>query len=203
MKHQIRIKNNFKIFLIGNIGAGKSLIAKWISQFSRYPIYSIDTIRIAVADGTVAGEYDAYSQFLRYIQNDGHCVLEFSGVGIHKHAVRYALKFSKNPYVIIYITSPPEQCLKKIHNTSHFDKIPYPFSIPVEKLIIRNDYELKQDKIDQFWMIDSIPHLILNFDNSRILTPDELLSNLKNRFFEEIWKEIIQFEHKLIKNYST
>ncbi|WP_457557944.1 hypothetical protein [Candidatus Harpocratesius sp.] len=196
----IRAKICLKVILIGNIGSGKSLIAKWISKFSNYPIYSIDAIRMAIADGTVAGEYDAYSQFLRYVQNDEHCVLEFSGVGVHKHAVRYALEFTNNPYVIVNIASTPEQCLKRIYNTAHFDQVPYPFPISVEKLIILNSNELLQDNMDHFWEIASIPHMILYFDNSQPLPRETLNSSLYNRFFVEIWKKITKFHQQLLEN---
>src|SRR5271157_2539160 len=93
----------FKILLIGNICAGKTTLGTSLSQLIGVPLVALDDLRRQYGDGSIAGDYLAYYHFLLACASDAQTILEFSGAGPHKHAVRLALQESTCRCAIIFV----------------------------------------------------------------------------------------------------
>ena len=74
-----------KILILGNIGAGKTTVAKQLQQKIGYELCPIDDFRKEYGDGTVTGEYLALYHFLKECSNNRNAILEFTGAGCHEY----------------------------------------------------------------------------------------------------------------------
>ncbi|MHA1847669.1 MAG: hypothetical protein ACTSXU_08490 [Promethearchaeota archaeon] len=146
-----------KILVIGNISAGKTTLISKLEKITKCPIFSIDNMRKTCGDGTIAGEYLAYHHFLRKCASTEDIFLEFSGAGIHKHAVRLALKEARMPVLLVLVLTSVETCLKRA-KTFNIENTPYSqWGIEIDKVIMKIDKELQHDQETGFWKgIDSL-----------------------------------------------
>lgn len=125
MSKQLISIQEMKILVIGTLGAGKTTLARALSQETGYPYVSIDDCRIRYSDGTYDGEDAAWHYFLRACLDPSPHILEFSGGGPHVGEVRDALISSGLPVIILWIDSPLDLCIKRASNREIL--IPAPF----------------------------------------------------------------------------
>ena len=90
-----------KILIIGNIGSGKTTLGKAIQELMGFKFIQIDEIREKYLKGKVSQEYYCLHEFILAIETNDNLIMEFSGVGCHKFAVKRALELSNDKIMII------------------------------------------------------------------------------------------------------
>ena len=133
-----------KILIIGNIGSGKSTIGKEIQKFTGYKFVQIDQIRERYLTKHVSEEYYCLYEFLKSIENNSDIILEFTGVGCHKFAIKRALQLSNDKIIIILCKNRNfELITERIKNKKYlFIK---PFEIDINEHIYFVKKELNED----------------------------------------------------------
>ncbi|GAA5261793.1 AAA family ATPase [Methanocalculus sp. MC3] len=114
-----------KILIIGTLGAGKTTLARTLSDETGLPYIPIDGCRIRYSDGTIVGEETAWHYFLEACSDPSPAILEFSGMGPYACQVRDALLYSKLPVAIIWIDCLHDLCIDRA--TKREITIPAPF----------------------------------------------------------------------------
>jgi len=123
-----------KVLIVGNLGAGKTTVAKALAAERNWPFLAIDDCRRRVSDGTPAGEVAAWATFLRELMVIGPAVVEFSGSGIFAPYVRFMLARTGQSVLVLWLDVPPERCLDRIRDRVW--DIPYPdFGVPLAEVI--------------------------------------------------------------------
>jgi len=169
-----------KILIIGNINAGKTTAASILSKELNIKFKSIDDFRKEYGDLTITGDYLAYYHFLKAAQSSKDIILEFSGVGFHKYAVRSALKNSSQKIVIIYIRNLEPLDLVKFKNK--VKNIPFPYEMDTELFAKTAEWELTRDFESKFWKIKDRDVKIFDLDNDR---SEKLLKTI-NKIIQDI-----------------
>lgn len=160
-----RSQNRMCILVIGNIGAGKShLIKQILKEWNYFSVIAIDEFRKEVGDNTFSSEYFAWYNLFKTIENEKQFVLEFTGAGPHKYAIRETLISSNSKTIVIYLATKSEICRKR--NSNRFWDTPYPWRIKPNDIIEKIGNELFQDWTSNFWgsfirfRSDHIPDII-------------------------------------------
>jgi thymidylate kinase len=142
-----------RILLIGLSGAGKSTLADAVSDRWRLPSFTIDGFRREHGDGTVAGDYFARAHFLRACSHVRQGIFEFSGSGIHRHAVRQAFREAPAPLLTVWLDVPHSRRRERLAARSGAS-LPWPgWKLGVSSEAI-DDEALKvlaQDFATRFW----------------------------------------------------
>jgi len=139
-----------KLLIIGNIGAGKTTLGLSLQKETHLEIVPLDRLRQQYGDSTIVGEYLSYYQFLRACQNDSPSILEFTGAGFHKHAVRIAFQEGRHEIIVFYLSVSPGVCKERIRDRD-WSNIPYPYSVEPEKVLLGVHRELETDWEHNFW----------------------------------------------------
>lgn len=137
-----------RIFVVGNINAGKSFVIDKLSKiFKSYEIISIDGFRRIYGDGTLEKEYYAREKFIESILKHENCIVEYSGGKTITEL--FIDKLKTNSFIVFEIIEKVEVCLNRI-SSKDFSKTPYPkFSESLENTIIRLDQEYKSGCIQE------------------------------------------------------
>lgn len=114
-----------KILIIGTLGAGKTTLARALSDETGHPYTSIDDCRIGYSDGTIDGEETAWRYFLKACSDPSPAILEFSGMGPYACLVRDALLSSKLEVAIIWIDCPHDLCIERATKREIIIPAPY------------------------------------------------------------------------------
>jgi len=123
-----------KVLVVGNIGSGKTGVARHLADHFRWPFTGIDTLRQQLGDGTAAGEFRAWERFAVDSQQADARVLEFSGSGPMVHLVRHALSRSGGRVIVLWIDAPIDVCLSRIAGRTW--ETPYPdFGVPMDSVV--------------------------------------------------------------------
>ncbi len=123
-----------KVLILGNIGSGKSTLAQALSQALGWPRYGIDEARKAHGDGSPAGEARAWAAFLARAEGDAPLLIECTGAGPFMDLLRLALRRSGHAWTILWVDTPPEECLRRVERRGL--DIPYPdFGVPLAQVI--------------------------------------------------------------------
>ncbi len=126
--------NSFKLLIIGNIGSGKSTVARRLSEALTCPTYGIDDARLEYGNGSPAGEARAWGAFLETAEHKESCLLECSGAGPFTNLLRLALERSGVPWAVVRVQTPVAECLARIEVRGL--KVPYPsYDVPVEQVV--------------------------------------------------------------------
>ena len=140
-----------KIIVIGNIGCGKTTLAKKLSQSLKLPFYPIDDLRRLYGNGTIKGEYLALAEFLGHAESKESCILEFTGAGIHKHSLRLALQKSNAKIIVIAVLCEKNVALRRLE-MRRWD-IPTPFQFNLNQHWSYVQKELEEDLGQNSWKI--------------------------------------------------
>lgn len=136
-----------RIFVVGNINAGKSHVAKKLQRiYPDYPVLSIDQYRKTYADGTVEKELSTRAVFARDIIQRKDAIIEFSGGSNITDLFTNQLR--PNSVIVLEINADVSDCLSRLKHKD-FSKIPYPkYSESIEDTIIRLDGLFKSHMIE-------------------------------------------------------
>ncbi|MDX2282990.1 MAG: hypothetical protein NW241_02465 [Bacteroidia bacterium] len=112
-----------KILLTGNMGAGKSTVARQVlAAKPGLPFHAIDACRRQYGDGSMAQEAVARTAFLEAIQAAGPMLIECTGLGDLGLEVRAAL--GSDPLTVILLEVPLPVCLARL--AARTWDVPYP-----------------------------------------------------------------------------
>lgn len=135
-----------RIFVLGNINAGKTFTAKKLKvKFPSYEVLSIDEYRKNLSDGTYEGEEKTVSAFIRDIKENSNAIIEYSG---GKNITdRFIDSIDKNSFVILEVTEDIEECISRLKD-KNLSLTPYPkVTEKIEDTIIRLDSEFKNNAV--------------------------------------------------------
>ena len=123
-----------KIFIIGNIGVGKSFLSKLLSKITGYRVYSIDNFRKKHNNlVTLQGENIAYDIYKKTVIAADSGIIEMTGTGKHYESI---IVFCPNKIVIKVLP-------KSVKNPKSKNVLPY--ELDINESVRRNDI-LLQDK---------------------------------------------------------
>ena len=131
-----------KILIIGNLSSGKTTLGRELAKRLGFEILRIDDCRRLMADGSVSGEYRAWSKFAEYCESNKDCILEFSGGGPHVFNIGRALELSGAKTYLIWLDATLDECIARSKERT-FDS-PYPYALgDLTELIKHIDREIK------------------------------------------------------------
>lgn len=143
-----------KFFIIGNIGDGKSFLAKLLSKITGYRVYSIDNFRKKYNNlVTLQGENIAYDIFKKTVIAAENGIIEMTGTGKHYESI---IIFCPNKIVIKVLPKNG----KKIKSKNNL-----PYELDIDESLRRNDIILADKGCDliydakdpeSFWQIFSV-----------------------------------------------
>lgn len=139
-----------KILILGNIGAGKTSLAKKLHKKYSFQFLSIDDCRKKYGDGTVPGEYLAHYHFLHACVNDSNVILEFTGAGCHKYAIKKALEDSNSEILVIFLDVSNTLCKQRISDRDWDIPIPS-WKFDLDKHLEFVAADLASDSHSGFW----------------------------------------------------
>ena len=157
-----------KILIIGNIGSGKTTLGKKIQELTGYKFVQIDELREKYLNNSVSGEYYSLHKFLKEIENNENLILEFTGVGCHKYAIKRTFELSNdNILIILCKTRHFDLILKRIDDKSFSYIHPFDLNPKEHSQYVRQ--ELKQDLKDNFWNCEDFKFIEVFMDNENDL----------------------------------
>jgi|GEM_PF-3662231 len=128
------MKRPRKILIFGNIGSGKTSLARSLSEAIGIPCGSIDACRISYSDGSPSGEASAWSHFLEKVESSESLILECVGGGPFFELLKMALDKSGAELTVLFVHTPAEECLKRVKIRGFH--APYPhFSQSIDEVI--------------------------------------------------------------------
>lgn len=146
-----------KILIIGNIGSGKTTLGNKIQEITGFKFVQIDELREKYLNNSVSGEYYSLYQFIKNIEENDNLILEFTGAGCHKFAIKRALELNDIKVMIILCLTREFSLIKKRAGNKKFLYTP-PFDIDLEEHVKFINKELSNDLTNNFW---NMPHFEL------------------------------------------
>ena len=152
-----------KILIIGNIGSGKTTLGEELAKVLDFKFVTVDRLRERYQEGTVSGEYLTLHHFLKAIESEADLILEFTGAGCHKFAVRRALELCGHRCIIVVCIVKEIDAIKKrieekrFPTENPFDIEPFGHSEFVAQ-------EIEEDLQAGFWEMDMSRVLMVAMD---------------------------------------
>lgn len=141
---------NIKLLCIGNLGAGKTLLSEALAIELRIQHESIDRCRKEKSNGSSSGEAFAWYDFLCKAESKVPMVLECSGGGPFRNLLKLAIKSSAIPLLVVYVSAPVEECIKRVENRGL--NVPYPdWGVSSEQVIKDVEKDLEALVSSGFW----------------------------------------------------
>lgn len=154
-----------KVLIIGNIASGKTTLGMKISKMLNIPLIEIDKIRERyLIHGKVSEEYLSLYHFLRHAESSDNVILEFTGVGCHKYAVRRALELSGHKVLVLVCKTDSLSINLQRLKTKNYPYM-HPFNIDIKKHVFFVEKELMKDLEDNFWNLKNFVVVEVPMDN--------------------------------------
>lgn len=167
-----------KILIIGNIGSGKTTLGKKIQELTCYKFVQIDSLREKYLNNSVSGEYYSLYKLIKHIEENLNLILEFTGVGCHKYAIKRALEIvNSNVIVILCRNRDFSLILERLENKQCNYNSPLNADIEEHAVFIRE--EIGKDLENKFWNCDNFKFYEVYMDNK--LDFKKNIKNLSNR----------------------
>ena len=146
-----------KIFVLGNINAGKSYAIERLRRLlPNYSVLQIDEYRKKYCDGSIEKEELLWSSFAKDVLNHENAIVEFSGGG--KIAENIISGLTPKTCIVLKILEDVAICLDRI-KTKDFSATPYPKypgAESLEETIIRIDRNMQDGIIEHTWSASAI-----------------------------------------------
>ena len=139
-----------KLFVVGNISAGKSYFIEKIRPFlPNYHILKIDEYRKVNCDGSLEKELKMWNDFPKEIMKYNDVIVELSGGG--KVADNITNLLDENSFLAIYVDTDSNTCIERSKN-KNFADTPYPkeFKESIEETINRLGLDF-EEQINKKW----------------------------------------------------
>lgn len=166
-----------RIFILGNINAGKSTFGLYVLNHlgcidKSYKIISIDDFREKYGDFTLNGEIKAQNEFIKAIKRTENALIEMVGFGDLANEILQNL--NKNSVIILYLHISLEICLQRIDSKlDKFKKIPYiESSDKLEHTITMIDTYLQNGTLESLW--DKAALKIYKINASRLDSKEDI-----------------------------
>ncbi len=139
-----------KIFVFGNINAGKSYFIKTIKKrFPLYKVLKIDDYRMKYGDYTFQGEQKAQKYFVDAVRKLDNVIVECTGLGPVGIKLAEGVTYKKD--LVLFVKSNLDDCVKRIKDKD-FALTPYPkVSEKLEETIIRCHKEFEEGHLEKIW----------------------------------------------------
>ena len=157
-----------KILIIGNIGSGKTTLGKEIHEITGFKFVQIDELREKYLNNSVSGEYYSLHKFLKEIEENENVILEFTGVGCHKYAIKKSLELSSDKIMIILCNTRNFDLILKRIDDKTFSYI-HPFAVNPKEHSQYVNQESNQNLKDNFWNCKGFKFLEVFMDNENDL----------------------------------
>jgi shikimate kinase len=172
------------IGILGNIGAGKSLIASMLKErLSGFALLQMDDYRRKYNQyTTIQGENTAFDVFLKDTIALEYSIIETSGVSKNFDAVVRAVERKGGAFLKIYLHGPKKVLLDRVKNreAAGYKRPPFPYNMTIEKSM---DYIAKAwATIPADISIDTSklpPLAIVNYILSQKIMQQAIMSNSK------------------------
>ncbi len=140
-----------RILIIGNIGSGKTTLGKIIQELTGFKFIQIDEIRRKYLKEKISEEYFCLQEFLKNIEDNNNVILEFTGAGCHKFAIKRALELTGDSVLIFLCKTKLLSTLRERIEKKAFD-YGNPFNIDINEHILYIEDNIKQDICSKFWI---------------------------------------------------
>lgn len=137
-----------KIFIIGNIGSGKTTLSQKIAKKTGFTLFSIDDFRRKFnLTQDVFGENQAWSVFSIAVLQAENCIVDCTGTS-KSYLALITQCFSRK--LVIKMPASPDQCLKNIdkRNQSGYHNPPMPYDFDLKQSLYRNNIILNMSEFD-------------------------------------------------------
>lgn len=139
-----------KILLFGNIGSGKTTLAKLLKETLPFELRAIDDFRRNYGDGTTAGELLARKYFFDGITEGKNQLIECTGVGKVAEGLFEVISQMAAPVIILTLLVPRVICKTRI--SQRIWDIPFPHPLEkVDDLIDRTETRIQEGAIAGLW----------------------------------------------------
>ncbi len=180
-----------KLFVVGNISAGKSYFIEKIKPLlPNYSVLKIDEYRKANCDGSLEKELEMWNDFPKEIMKYNDVIVELSGGG--KVADNAISLLEDNSFIVIYIDTDSNTCIDR-SKKKNFNETPYPreFNESIEETINRLGIDFEQQINSKWTKALKIIKVKSNDDPTKLALPQyhelfklkEVLSNVKGSLF--------------------
>lgn len=161
-----------KVFLFGNSGSGKTVLAEQISHlFSEY--ISVDHFRIKYGNFTWKGEQEAVNKFIHAIRKDKtNQLIECSGMGRTAERIKWMLPVIDDKKLIVILKCDHHICAERNDFKMWFElKMPQTSINEIQKNMKDYDHTLVEENFKQYnhIILDSSDAYLTEY-NAKLIT---------------------------------
>ena len=119
--------------------------------------------------------YDKYQfgEYLKALEYFDDVILEFTGAGCHKYAIKRALELTKDDIIIIYCKNRDFSILLKRLKYKELNEN-FPFNTDIKNHINFIKEELDEKEVESFWKMNNSILINVYMD-----TPEDITENMK------------------------
>lgn len=139
-----------KIFVFGNVGAGKTSIVATLKKSLMFEVLAIDDFRRQYGDYTKEGELLARRKFFNSVVPDKNQIIESIGVGKVGDDLFELIKDGTEQIICLIVKVPKEVCFERLSHRV-WD---IPFHLPLENvksLVERTHIGIENEYIQHKW----------------------------------------------------
>ncbi|HZZ74670.1 MAG TPA: AAA family ATPase, partial [Puia sp.] len=139
-----------KILVFGNIGSGKTTLAKRLLETLPFELTAVDDFRRTYGDGSKTGELLARKHFFESIVEGKNQLIECTGVGRVAEGLFEVINQMAGPVIVLTLLVPQAVC--KLRIARRIWDIPFPHPLEkVDDLIGRTEIRIQEGAIAGLW----------------------------------------------------